>query len=488
MIIRKNISLNEEYLKKLEPLLQKHSGNLSSVMREVIDLADAAFQDPDSVKRLISGLKKEQNLTSMTLMWALENLSGRFPDGELVQNIIGDDIHTISSLEKRLNELGGEIYWGSSVRINADDDRLPKSASLIINGKNPDTNRFLASIIAIYAAKKFYLGVSRIGSMSSPFEMYLKRGEGEWAIKSVAENFGNMEHAFSELYKKPDFWNTIIKLHSMMDYDMVTIPKQFFDEILGGSPSHRTTASIERFFGCHINQIALEELIKNMKVLYPSMGIIEKIDTDRESLIIHHGLTQPEAIKNVAVMFVELLKLNGQIYTQEADENLIVLRRLPDAGRIFIKLMEELKTKEFKDYSRHLPKMLDVLKNMPFDEKLIASLGHKFGGMVTQKYEEDKAVEKWDVGMFVKYVQELNTILKQDSRWEIFSENIIQGKIYTCPLVKNEDKFNIINCTLIKGIIEGSIMHAFGNRSERIYKTSTVAAGENGFCSVYVAI
>ena len=58
MIIRKNISLNEEYLNKLEPLLKKHNGNLSSVMREIIDLADAAFQDPDSVKRLISGLKK----------------------------------------------------------------------------------------------------------------------------------------------------------------------------------------------------------------------------------------------------------------------------------------------------------------------------------------------------------------------------------------------------------------------------------------------
>jgi len=52
MILRKNISLNEDYLRKLEPLMQKHNGNLSAVIREVIDLADVAFQDPDSVKKL----------------------------------------------------------------------------------------------------------------------------------------------------------------------------------------------------------------------------------------------------------------------------------------------------------------------------------------------------------------------------------------------------------------------------------------------------
>ena len=135
-------------------------------------------------------------------MWALKNLRGKLPDDELVQNIIGEDIHSISMLEKRINELGSEIYWGSSIRINADNDILPKSASFIINGKNLDANRFLASIIAIYVSKKFYLGISKIGSMSNPFEMGFKRYDHESAIKSVIEIFGSMEYAFSGLQKK----------------------------------------------------------------------------------------------------------------------------------------------------------------------------------------------------------------------------------------------------------------------------------------------
>ena len=117
MNLRKSISLNEEYLKKIEPLIQKHNGNLSAVIREIIDLADVAFKDPDSVKRIILGLKNKESLTSSTLIWALKNLAGRLPDQEIFNSIIGNDINSISSLEKRLNELMGEVYWDSSIKI-----------------------------------------------------------------------------------------------------------------------------------------------------------------------------------------------------------------------------------------------------------------------------------------------------------------------------------------------------------------------------------
>src|SRR3972149_10284852 len=171
MILRKNISLNEEYLKKLEPLMQKHNRNLSAVIREVIDLADVAFQDPDSVKRLISGLKKEQNLTSSTLLWTLKNLGGRLPDEETVHNIIGNDISSLSDLERRLNELGSEIYWETSIKIDSDNNIQPTNATFTIDAKNPHASRFLATIIALLVARKYNLGISRIQNVNGSLEM-----------------------------------------------------------------------------------------------------------------------------------------------------------------------------------------------------------------------------------------------------------------------------------------------------------------------------
>lgn len=483
MILRKNISLNEEYLKKLEPLMQKHHDNLSAVIREVIDLADAAFQDPDSVKRLISGLKKEENLTSSALIWAMKNLAGRLPDEGTVQNIIGSGISSISSLEKRLNELAEEIYWGSSIKISADDDSQPGSATFTINGKNPDMNRFLASVVAVFAAKKYNLGLSSVRNTNGIFEMNMKKGENEWANKSIAENFGYLDNAFSELYKKPEFWNIIISLYAKMNYDMATIPRQLFEETLGrGSP--KISASFEKYFGCPINNIPLEDFLKKIKALYQAMGLIEDIDINKDSLIIHPAFTDLDAIEKLAAMFVELLSLNGLTYSSTFGESLIVLKPMPAMGKILIRMAEGFKANEARVSCRtDLLKMLDMIKNLPSNEDFIKSLGYKFGRKLIQNYEEDKKIERWDSSTFTRYIQEIGAILAMESKWTTVSENVIQGKIITCSLVKEDSELNLTNCTFIKGIFDGLISHAFGERTERVH---TLASG-NDFCEIYVA-
>src|SRR3989304_8845115 len=307
MNLRKSISLDEEYLKKIEPLIQKHNGNLSAVIREIIDLADVAFKDPDSVKRLILGLRNKQSLTSSTLIWALENLAGRLPDEEIVLNIIGNDITTISSLEKRLNELIGEVYWDSSIKISSDDARLPEKVSFTITGKNQDMNRFLAAIVAVFSSKKYNLGVLSIRNANTSLEMYMKRGEKQGVLKSISDNFGYMDNAFFELYKKPDFWNMILTLYAKMNYDMVAIPKQLFEEILGGRTSHKITTCIERFYGI---------LIKMIDELKTTEGPFENYHKDLLKMLdlLKKRPTNGEIIKSLGSEFGKVMIQNYQKY------------------------------------------------------------------------------------------------------------------------------------------------------------------------------
>jgi hypothetical protein len=484
MIIRKNISLNEEYIQKLEPLMKKHNGNLSAVIREIIDLADAAVADPDSVKRLISGLRNEQNLTSSALIWAMKNLAGRLPDEETVRNIFGDNISSMSDFEKCLNELAGEIYWDSAVKIVSDNDRQPKNATFSITGKNPDMNRFLAAIIAVFVAEKFNLGISNVKNINTTFEMKMKYGEKEWALKSVAGNFGYMDDIHYELYKKPDFWNTVILLYAKMNYNMVAISKQLFEESLGENYHPRISTIFEQFFGCPINQVPQEELSEKIKILFKSLGLIEDIDVKNDSLIIYHGFNNPEAIKKLANMFVELLNLTGSTYNFTSSEKLIVIKRLPEVSRILIKIVEDFKEKPFSNYATEFHKMLDILKNMPSNEEFVKSLGWKFGKKIIQNYESDKRLERWDTNTFVKYMQDMGPIFAQDLKWTIISENVIHGKIISCPLVKADAAFNNMNCTFIKGILDEWISHSLGERTERVH----TAAYGNNCCEIYVAL
>lgn len=490
MILRKNISLNDEYLKKLEPLMKKHKGNLSAVIREVIDLAEAAFQDPDSVKRLISGLRKEQNLTSSTILWSLKNLSGRLPDEDTINNIIGSNISSLSDIEARLNELGSEIYWDSTVKVETDNNFAPTNAIFAVTGKNHSINNYLASVIALYVAGKFSLCISKQRTVENSFEIDFVKTDKELALKSVSDNFGYLEETLSELYKKPDFWNILVPLYVRTNYDLTVIPSQFFEDILAENTTHKITTIIERFCGRSIKDIPHDEFLKNLKLLYQTTGLIEEMDITRDSLIIHHGLTDRTAIKKLSNMLVELLNQNGLNYNATTGDNLVVFRQLPEMGNILIRMAEDIKVKEeqHSNYHSDLIKMLEMLKNVPSNQDFIRALSGRFGIKIIQNYESEKKIRSWDAGTFVDYMHEMKSLLEQESSWSLISENVVSGKVMKCPMVKHNSTFETVNCTFIKGMIDEWVSRAFGDHVDKVYKTSQDGASGNDFCEIYVAL
>lgn len=60
MVVRKNISLEQAHLKKLEPLTQKHGGNLSAAIRDAIDIAEASLRRYSTVEEAISSIGSEK--------------------------------------------------------------------------------------------------------------------------------------------------------------------------------------------------------------------------------------------------------------------------------------------------------------------------------------------------------------------------------------------------------------------------------------------
>ncbi len=487
MIVRKNISLTEEYLKKLEPLKQKHKGNLSAVFRDIIDIADAALNDPDSAKQLISQLKKEQNLTSSTLIWTLQNTAGRLPDEEIVRTVIGNNIHSISDLEKRLNDIGKEIYWDIPVKLSADDDINPHDGVFTIDGKNLHMTRFLAVVIAIFVAKKFNLGVIKTKNINGSFTMHMKHGDNKWAVITLADNFGYMDTAFSGLYKKPYFWNILINLYEKTDYDMVTIPKQLFEELLEEEQSPKSNI-IDIFSGRFAGQISLNDFLKKMKDIYQAMGLIEKMDIDADSLIIYHKFTTPKAIKKLGEILVNTLRLNGQIYTSKVSNNIISLKHQPEMCRITTKVLEDL-TREVtsENYPTYFSKVLELLKDeADYDEGFIKSLGYTFGKTMIQNYETNKKIDGWEASIFIDFIKETKEAHKHDVEWETISRSVICGRIKTCPL-KHGNDFDITTCTFINGIFDGSITHAFGENADRISKMQNQFKNKEDFCEIYIA-
>jgi hypothetical protein len=275
-----------------------------------------------------------------------------------------------------------------------------------------------------------------------------------------------------------------------MNYDMSVIPGQLFEEIQGAGMTYKITNCIERFCGYPINQIPHEDFLKNLKVLYKTMGLIEDMDINNGSLIIHHRFSNSDAIGKLANNFVELMHLNGCTYSSTVGENLIVLKQLPEIGKILIRMVEDIKTREepVADYYTDLINILKMLKNVPSNEEFIRSLGTRFGNKIIENYKYKKNISEWDPGTFIKYLQDMSVILKQDSKWSNVSENIICGKIINCPLVKTDVEINSNNCMFIKSLYDIWISNAFGEQIERVHNMSQKIPSGNESCEIYIAL
>jgi len=59
MLIRKNISLDDKYLKKLQPLLDANDGNLSAAVRDTIEVADTALTYHKSIDEAVRFFKSK---------------------------------------------------------------------------------------------------------------------------------------------------------------------------------------------------------------------------------------------------------------------------------------------------------------------------------------------------------------------------------------------------------------------------------------------
>ncbi|VVB94864.1 Uncharacterised protein [uncultured archaeon] len=329
MSIRKNISLEKVHLKKLEPLIIKHKGNFSAAMREIIDLIDTMIKDPDAATGLIDGLKADNNLTETVMYWLIRQAHGRLIDQEIINSLLESSrIERLSEFEGYLDEMAGGTSWQTKVRIyDYDDDMNPSQARVTLTGNNVYKTEFLGSIISSFMVSQKKQEIVSLKRTSSTITInFRKQASPYLAGQSLVDYFGQMEDITSEISKKMEFWKCIVNLYKQTNYNMVTIPKNYYNELLMGkeAPSY-LTASIEAIHKVPIRDIPLGTLISTMKSVYEYMGVVERIDVDENTLKIYHGYTDSRAINAIEKILLNVLNANGSLYQSRCSENLIVM-------------------------------------------------------------------------------------------------------------------------------------------------------------------
>ena len=142
MIITRHISLDNDCIEKMEPYVEKHKGNFSAAIREIIDRTG----NHNSLKNL-------SVIDNSLFKWMLDEIDGMLiPDNVLDELIDPNLINSIGKLEESLNNRFRELEWGINISLKYDNDINPSDVLIEILGSSQKI-KFAACILSQYMVK-----------------------------------------------------------------------------------------------------------------------------------------------------------------------------------------------------------------------------------------------------------------------------------------------------------------------------------------------
>ena len=357
MIVRKNISIDQCYVDKLKPFLEKNNGNLSAAIRDAIETASTALvrqtnenEEKDSNKasqhaefrnKLVE--EGEFLLVHHTLLeWFIKKTSGLLIDESTIYELINPyKVKRVSDIVSYLNLLNEKMGWKIKVEAECNQDFYPETVNLIFSSGNTCYRRIMAHSLALYLAKQMKLDVYGLFSRSNTIKIYFKRFEFleyQKVPKGIAEHFGPMEGTLLEVQKRPDFWKNLIKTYREQNYERLSMNRKIFEAFVSGNiPSINDMArNFELIVGKPPAAFTLAEHIMIFKEIYLTDGIGSDIEicTEKncEYVKLIHDYTNIKVCEHIINYYSNFFKSIGYPFTVTTNPNMIVFEFRKDPG------------------------------------------------------------------------------------------------------------------------------------------------------------
>ncbi len=343
MVVRKNISLEQTHLKKLESITQKHNGNLSAAIRDAIDIAEASLHRYGTVEEAISRITAEKKeLTSREesietgrnvlisrpiFLWMLKWTKGIPLEKEIIDELLDPlKIITISELDKKINEISLEAGWNCQVSLYCMDDINPSTATVAIAGDNELYRDFLAQLVVMFLVYNKGLDIDVVHRRASAIRIDLKSQD--TGTKPVAKrHFGYLKDVVNEFRSKEDFWRNLVEIYSSVNYNIVSLYKDHYEELLAcNTPAD--AGIFESISKKHIASIPHPDFLKLLKKTHESLLIIDRIEILENGINVYHSYKNEKAIQKIRDYYLSLLRANGHEYEAKYSTSLIVFNHV----------------------------------------------------------------------------------------------------------------------------------------------------------------
>lgn len=373
MLVRKNISLDNKYLKKLQPLLDINDGNLSAAIRDTIVLTDTALKYYSSVDEAIKFLKEsavspedkafipdeEYELINKTILeWLFRHTRGRIADEELVNELINPfEVHDMKELEGHLNEISKKNHWDVRISISCEDIHNPESAQILFSNAAPNSRAFFIQLVALFLANWKRLDVENVFRKANSTQVSFKKNlsvPSHELMPGIRKHFGYLDIVCREIDDNPDFWTQLMYTYNVERYNLVTLHRSQF-EVFATGVAPNPAKIVERLSKQSISEMELKDLLIVVKRMYLVTQLVKNIELSlepgKESATIIHDFRNERVISNLVDYFSHIFIENGAKFTVFSYASMIVFRfnkEEPERGSDYYDL-SEIEDPEFRE-------------------------------------------------------------------------------------------------------------------------------------------
>ncbi|MBU4056106.1 MAG: hypothetical protein KKA41_17245 [Proteobacteria bacterium] len=479
MTITRHISLDDDYVEKMKPYIEKYNGNFGAALREMINLAGK------------HSLRTNSSAIDLPLLnWTLSEMDGiLIPDDILDETINPMLVHSMEGLEEYLRRRLLELDWGIDLVLKADRDSYPTDVLLELKGASQRI-KFVACMVSQYLVKNSLiqapLEIKKVTRYTEGIKVELSRSNNKDAQKSLCTFFGERDEVMKSIKSRPAFWKALIDRHMISNYNMVTVHRNYFEEILANRipPGE---IMIENLAKKPVRDIPLAEMLSHIKDVYETSRIADRVEIDKDTIALFHNFRTKEAIEKLKKSLVLLMESNGHLYDAASVANMIVLRHRPDVGTKINEIVDSLKASK-STVDQELIVFLAYLKgirDIPDIPMSLTSLGRRIGISLMHEYESENNIKNWDLSTFSKALSVIDSRLRRESEWKLEGKNLLYT-VKKCDLASDGNVFDIYVCHTARETFKGALNYAFGNGVE-LNVNKLVTHGDN-FCEVMIRI
>lgn len=485
---RRNITLEKKHLDILSPLLEKHNGNISASIREIIDFADIIIKSYGSLENAtidaVSSEKMENQrvlVDQMLWQWLLENCQGVLPGKDIVRGLFDHGFDgELECFAEEVSDLCLRLGWKTSTRFK-------EPMTFILSGGSENQRLLLAKIICLHMQDHNY-GIEKLTNTYSVtrLDLTMRNSETE-AFNDIMEHMGTLERGLTEIRSRPDFWNTLINTHINTGYHMVTIHRKDYERLLSGSTDGGTDI-FSVYTGLPCKDINLQRVLPIIKTIFETSRIVDKIEMDGDMLKIFHSYVNQDVIESITRTIIEILEKNGYHYETVQVSRIIVLHHRTEIDGRISELVNNLLSAKggFNHELVMFLIFLDGLKDKTEINSTVEKLGEKMGEQIIKEYGKELKIKKWDMEKFKEAFSDIDVKLGRESVLELIDPNVMHYIVNRCQIVHPGGKFNKHLCNITHGLLKGAVDYVF--KGDAIIKPKRMIGSGDLLCEFYVVL